>query len=163
MKIIKVAQHTDNYHRWTSNSDNNRGNIGEMEDYMVESVTKKKIAYCLAKIIPMITLLFEWSGIYGVKQYSGLAYIFYNKFSSYLGLIIIFGEMLLKIKTKYKIILNLLGHVLFWLPLFLSAITETNNMSNLTVMFYVSFFLAIMSLILQLLMSKGKERVFKDI
>lgn len=105
--------------------------------------------------MPMLTATFEWSGIYGVKQYSGLAYINYNKFSSYLGLIIIFGEMLLKIKPKYKMMLNLLGHVLFWTPLFLSAITETNNISNLTVMFYVSLLLAIMSLILQLLISKS--------
>ena len=115
----------------------------------------KKIAYCLAKFMPMLTATFKWSGIYGVKQYSGLAYIKYNKFSSYLGLIIIFGEMLLKIKPKYKMMLNLLGHVLFWTPLFLSAITETNNISNLTVMFYVSLLLAIMSLILQLLISKS--------
>lgn len=103
----------------------------------------------------MLTATFEWSGIYGVKQYSGLAYIHYNKFSSYLGLIIIFGEMLLKIKPNYKMMMNLLGHVLFWTPLFLSAITETNNISNLTVMFYVSLLLTIMSLILQLLISKS--------
>ena len=118
----------------------------------------EKITYLLAKSLPMFTLLFEWSGIYGVKQYSGLAYIHYNKFSSYLGLIIIFGEMLLKIKPKYKMIINLFGHVLFWTPLFLSAITETNNISNLTVMFYVSLLVVIISLILQLLISKSKGK-----
>ncbi len=117
---------------------------------------KEKIIYLLAKIAPMFTLLFKWSGIYGVKQYSGLAYIFYNKASSILGLIIIFGEMFLKIIPKYKTWLNLFGHLIFWGPLFYAAVTETNNISNLTIMFYVSLFLAIMSLILQLLISKSK-------
>ncbi|MCI6610552.1 MAG: hypothetical protein MSH08_07370 [Ezakiella sp.] len=129
---------------------------------MAESVTKKN-AYCLAKIIPMFTLLFEWSGIYGVKQYSGLAYIFYNKASSILGLIIIFGEIFLKVKPKYKTWLNLFGHLIFWGPLFYAAVTETNNISNLTVMFYVSLLVVIISLILQLLISKSKERELKII
>ena len=46
---------------------------------MEKSGLKLKIIYFLLKIIPMITLLFKWSGIYGVKQYSGLAYIFITK------------------------------------------------------------------------------------
>ena len=118
---------------------------------LTEFGIKEKIIYLLAKSLPMITLLFEWSGIYGVKQYSGLAYIFYNKASSILGLIIIFEEMFLKAKPKYKMRLNLLGHLIFWGPLFYAAVTETNNISNLTVMFYVSLLVVIISLILQLL------------
>lgn len=121
---------------------------------MEKSGVKVKIIYFLLKTIPIITLLFKWSGIYGVKQYSGLAYIFYNKASSIIGLLMIFGEIVLKIKPKYKMVLSLIGHVLFWIPLFFSAVTETNNISNLTVMFYVSLFLVIVSLILQLLISK---------
>lgn len=123
---------------------------------MKKSGLKLKIIYFLLKIIPMITLLFKWSGIYGVKQYSGLAYIFYNKTSSIIGLFIIFGEILLNIKPKYKMVVNLVGHALFWTPLFLSAVTETNNISNLTAMFYVSLFLVIMSLMLQLLIQKSR-------
>ena len=130
---------------------------------LTEFRIKEKIIYLLAKIIPMFTLLFEWSGIYGVKQYSGLAYIFYNKASSILGLIIIFGEIFLRVKLKYKMGLNLLGHLIFWGPLFYAAVTETNNISNLTIMFYVSLFLVIMSLILQLLISKRKGQEFKGI
>ena len=130
---------------------------------LTEFRIKEKIIYLLAKIIPMCTLLFEWSVIYGVKQYSGLAYIFYNKASSILGLIIIFGEMFLKSKPKYKTCLNLLGHLIFWGPLFYAAVTETKNISNLTIMFYVSLFLVIMSFILQLLISKRKGQEFKDI
>lgn len=121
---------------------------------MEKSGVKVKIIYFLLKTIPIITLLFKWSGIYGVKQYSGLAYIFYNKASSIIGLLMIFGEIVLKIKSKYKMVLSLIGHVLFWIPLFFSAVTETNNISNLPVMFYVSLFLVIVSLILQLLISK---------
>lgn len=116
---------------------------------LTESGTKEKIIYLLAKILPMITLLFEWSGIYGVKQYSGLAYIFYNKVSSILGLIILFGEMFLKTKPKYKMGLNLFGHFIFWGPLFYGAFTETKNIHNLTTAFYISLGLVIIGIMIQ--------------
>ena len=123
--------------------------IFKIGDYMKKSYTKEKIIYLLAKIVPMITLLFEWSGIYGVKQYSGLAYIFYNKASSILGLIIIFGEMFLKAKPKYKRWINLFGHLIFWGPLFYGAVTETKNIHNLTTTFYISPILVIIGIIIQ--------------
>ena len=56
-------------------------------------------------------------------------------------------------------VVNLVGHALFWIPLFLSAVTETNNICNLTAMFYVSLFLVIVSLMLQLLISNQKSGI----
>lgn len=117
---------------------------------MVEYVTKHKVLQFLIRVIPLFTLFFTWSGIEGVKQYNGTVYVHRNKLTCIVGLIFILIEILLKLNWKDKIKLNILGHLIFWLPLFYGALTETKRIKNVTFLFYISVVVVVVSCILQL-------------
>lgn len=117
---------------------------------MVEFVIKNNVMNFFVRILPLFTLFLTWSGVSGVKQYAGIVYVYRNKITCILGLIIIFGELLLKSNWKYKFSLNVLGNLFFWIPLFYGALSETNNISDVTVLFYISFVVVMICCILQL-------------
>lgn len=117
---------------------------------MLKNINKQSIINLIVRIMPLFTLVFVWSGIAGVKQYSGLVYVLRNELTSIIGLIIIFGELLCNLKWKYKFFINLFGNIIFWLPLFYRAFKQTNNINNVTVMGYISIGFVGISCILQL-------------
>lgn len=45
--------------------------------------------------------------------------------------------------------LNLIGNLIFWVPLFYASFNETNNIKNVNAMFYVSVDIVALCLILQ--------------
>ncbi|QRG86709.1 hypothetical protein [Bulleidia sp. zg-1006] len=101
---------------------------------MVEFVTKKNIINFLLRVIPLSTLFFTWVDVYGIKPYDGIVCVYGNNFTCILGLAIIFIELFLKLDWKYKIGLNLIGNLIFWVPLFYATFKETKNINNVTVM-----------------------------
>lgn len=117
---------------------------------MAEFVTKQNIINFIARIISLSALSFTWIDISGLKQYAAIVYVYRNKITCILGLIIIFVELFLKIDWKYKSGLNLSGNMIFWIPLFYAALNETDNISYVTVMFYISVAIVFFCCVLQL-------------
>lgn len=103
----------------------------------------------ISRIVPLFTLLFTWSGIYGVKQYSGMAYLYRNKILCVIGIVIIFGIIFLKTNWKAKTIINIFGNLLFWVPLFHGAYMETHSLRGLTRGYFVSMVVVLLCVSLQ--------------
>lgn len=129
---------------------------------MVEFVTKKNIINFIInfffRIIPLFTLFFTFVFVH-VKGYAGLVYVFRNKYTCILGFLIVLIELFLKINWKYKTGLNLTGNLLFWFPVFYSALNET-DIYDVTVFYYISIAIVCFCCILQLKMirtSKSSE------
>lgn len=121
-----------------------------MVEGMVKFVIKHNVMNIFVRLMPLFTLFLTWSGISGVKQYDGIVYVYRNIITCILGLIIIFLELFLKSNWKYKFSLNILGNLIFWIPLFYGALSQTNNISDVTVMFYISLFVVCICFMLQL-------------
>ena len=119
---------------------------------MVEFVTKKNVVHFFVRVIPLSTLFFTWVDVYGVKQYEGIVYAYSNKITCILGLVIVLIELFLKLDLKYKKGLNLIGNLIFWFPLFYVALNETNNINDVTVMYYISIAIVCLCYALQLKM-----------
>lgn len=126
--------------------------VADMVEFVIKHKFIKKFIQLTFLLIPLFTLLFTWSGIYGVKQYTGIVYVYRNEFTCCLGAIILLVELFLKLDCKYKIGFNLLGNLIFWVPLFYTAFNETNNINDVTVMYYISIAIVCLFYVLQLKM-----------
>lgn len=118
----------------------------------VKSVANQNYKSFFIRIIPLSTLLFTWVDIHGMKQYHGSVYVYRNKFTCVVGLIIIFSVLLVQLNRKYKIIFNLLGNFLFWLPLFYGAFKQTNKIYNVSIMCYMSIAIVCICCLVQMKM-----------
>ena len=95
-------------------------------------MTDKKLLLIniILRLLPLNVLFPLWAGIPGVKQYSGIVYFLRNLRSSTLFLFIIFAIVFIKINWKYKIIINILANIAFWIPLFYCASQQRRNICD---------------------------------
>ena len=77
------------------------------------------------RVIPLFTLCATWYTAFDIKSYIGGGLLNSNKFTCILGFLIVFGIMFLKINLNFKYITNALGNLIFWIPLFQSAVMDS--------------------------------------
>lgn len=111
------------------------------------------------RIIPLFTLFIIWNGEFGIKPYAGERYLNSNKFTCILGFLIVFGIMFLKINLNFKYITNALGNLIFWIPLFQSAVMD--SVSGMSYGFWISIIIVFVCFILQSVMIYKEKSIEK--
>lgn len=111
------------------------------------------------RVIPLFTLFIIWNGEFGIKPYAGERYLNSNKFTCILGFLIVFGIMFLKINLNFKYITNALGNLIFWIPLFQSAVMD--SVSGMSYGYWISIIIVFVCFILQSVMIYKEKPIEK--
>lgn len=94
----------------------------------------------------------------GVQGFPGAVFV---KKISLIGFVFIFISLFVIKKTKYKtkVLLNILGNIIFWLPIYYSTVKETfGGIHVVTPTYYTSIIITIIFFILQLLIIKKESK-----
>lgn len=94
----------------------------------------------------------------GVQGFPGTIFL---KKISLIGFVFIFISLFVVKKSKYKtrIILNILGNIIFWFPTYYSTVKETfGGIHVVTPTYYTSIIITIIFFILQLLIIKKESK-----
>ena len=113
------------------------------------------------RIIPLFTLFIIWNGEFGIKPYAGERYLNSNKFTCILGFLIIFGLPFLKTNLNFKYISNTLGNLVFWVPMFHSAIAYGERKSYINYGYWISIIIVFVCFILQSVMIYKEKSIKK--
>ena len=107
----------------------------------------KKIIEIIIRLIPMVFLLYPWTGMEGVKEFAGIT--FCDRSICLIGLVIMFIPVFLKTKPSIDVGINLVGNVLCWGRMFYKAAVFMNP-KYLTSCFYLTIAVAIVSVFIQI-------------
>lgn len=111
------------------------------------------------RVIPLFTLCATWYTAFDIKSYIGGGLLNSNKFTCILGFLIVFGIMFLKINLNFKYITNALGNLIFWIPLFQSAVMD--SVSGMSYGFWISIIIVFVCFILQSVMIYKEKPIEK--
>ena len=121
---------------------------------------RNKLVINLAiRIIPLFTLCATWYTAFDIKSYIGEGLLNSNKFTCILGFLIVFGIMFLKINLNFKYITNALGNLIFWIPLFQSAVMD--SVSGMSYGYWISIIIVFVCFILQSVMIYKEKPIKK--
>lgn len=111
------------------------------------------------RVIPLFTLCATWYTAFDIKSYIGGGLLNSNKFTCILGFLIVFGIMFLKINLNFKYITNALGNLIFWIPLFQSAVMD--SVSGMSCGYWISIIIVFVCFILQSVMIYKEKPIEK--
>lgn len=118
---------------------------------MEELETKKYLTAYFVRFIPLLTLCLVWIDV-GDKPFYGVVYTRINDYSCIIGYMIMLFVPILKLKWKYKVGLNLLGNLIYWVPVFYDVYKDSLSLRKATIYYYISFIVVIICCFLQLKM-----------
>ena len=111
------------------------------------------------RVIPLFTLCATWYTAFDIKSYIGGGLLNSNKFTCILGFLIVFGIMFLKINLNFKYITNALGNLIFWIPLFQSAVMD--SVSGMSCGYWINIIIVFVCFILQSVMIYKEKPIEK--
>lgn len=92
----------------------------------------------LLRFLPMLITISGWTGNIGVKTWSVTLLVRQYYITCILGALLLLICACVDFKKKPALIINSLGNVLFWGPLFIDTIVNVGTYKLLTIWFYVA-------------------------
>lgn len=121
-----------------------------MEEYVIKH---KNILFSLViRLLPLFLSLLVWVDILNIKQQWGINYFSENMNTSIIGFVIVIIAVFLRTKISLRVLMNLVGNIILWVPVLYSSFKESNNLAYLTIWYYLTLFIVLISIVLQTLM-----------